>query len=360
MRSALLAVGLLSCGGNPYGYLSRSVEAYDAGREALVGGDGRAAAASFAAAAEQDPDSALLPAWQAHALSEAGDIAGALGVLDDALRRVPDDVTLRYNRAALRARQGALDAAAADLALLIEVGAVDPVEAGEDPDFAAFAADPALVALAPPPSVRVGLTGESGAVLLGEPFTREIVVDSLAGALISVTDMGEPTPLLRHVRTVEDILGGGGRRRVARTLTVTWRAVAAGESRVGPWLIAAGGASALTDAAPVHVVALPGRAEGAPRAAPAVFSPDAAFTGRTPPWAGRALGRVAVLYNGGDAVEVTGEAGERDADPVALELRADGQTRWLAELYDVSGPATVRVRRRGQTVLEAVVPPAED
>lgn len=336
-----------------------ALAAYDQGREALAAGQPEAAARHFAEAARIDPDSPALPAWRATALDRAGDLSGAQEALEEALARFPGDVTLRYNRAALLARQGVLEEAALELRALYAAGAVDPAEVGEDPDFALLAEDPRYQALAPPPSVVVTARGEEGPVLLGEPATLDLEIASRAGALVSITDMGDASGLLRHARTVEDDHGVEG-RVAKRTLTVTWRAVAPGEAALGPWLVAAGGVSAVTERVPLEVLALPGRApSGEPDEAGSVQSVEAMFAGKSAPWAGRERGRVLVVHSPGARAEVRGAEGEVDPAPVQLELRRAGQTEAQGELHRVSGAATVRVTRGGHTLLEAEVPPDE-
>ena len=163
-----LALLLLGCADPALARYREALDAYGEGRAALAAGKTADAAAAFGRVAERDPDSATAVGWRAWALDQGGDDAGALAVLDEGLARFPSDPNLRYNRAALRARSGALDGAAEDLRVLYASGALDPAEAGDDPDFAALARDPATVALAPPPAVEVSAHGEAGAVLLGD------------------------------------------------------------------------------------------------------------------------------------------------------------------------------------------------
>lgn len=355
-RVIALALALLGCADPALSRYRDALDAYDAGREALSAGRAEEAAADFRRAAALDPDSATALAWQAWALDQAGKGSEALGVLDEALARFPADPTLRYNRAALRARAGALDGAAEDLRVLYAAGALDPVVAGEDPDFAALAGDPETVALAPPPAVEVQVAPSAGPVLIGDTTTLELSLRSRADELLSFTDQGAAPGLLRHTRTVEDLLEPEGRIQ-PRTLSLSFKAVTAGEGALGPWLVRAGSASGEVPASPVSVLALPGRAPAAPGVeGGALRSVEALFQGREPPWAGRDRGEVLVIFPPGASVEVTATDGAADPAPVALELRRLGQTELQGELHHLTGPAHVRVTRRGQPLLDGDVP----
>lgn len=348
---ALWPALLPACGDPALDAHREAIKAYDAGRAALES-DPAAAATRFAEAAARDPDAPELLAWQAEALSRAGDLAGAEQVLATGLVRFPDAADLAYNRAALLARLGRLDEAAALLGALYAAGAAEPAEAGEDPDFAALAADPRYASYAPPPQVEVHAVGEAGPVLLGEEWTLELEILARAGELLTFTELGEPTGLLRHQRTVEDLSPPEGRRQ-RRTLTVTWRAVAPGQRALGPWLVAAGGQSAVVGPLAVEVVALPGREPGEPDELGSLFSVEAALAGPPPPWAGRLLGRLAVRLPPDAAVEVEPQP---PRPPVQLELRRGGQTEQIAWLYADAGPSRVRVTRGPTELLSAEVP----
>lgn len=348
----ILAILLMGCGDAELEGYRASLSAYDRGRAALEAARPAEAANLFAEAATFDPASPELPVWQARALVEAGDPAGAEGVLAAALERFPDEVTARYNHAAVLSRLGELDAAAEELSRLYASGAVEPAEVGEDPDFAALAADPRYQQLAPPQRVAVALVGEPGAVLLGEDWTLEIEVRSRQGELLAFSDLGETTGLLRHVRTVEDLDPVGGREQ-RRTLTVTWKAVAPGLRTLGPWLVAAGGQSTVTGTVPVEVLALPGRAPGVPDEAGSVFSVESALAGTTAPWAGRLLGRLAVRL----PPDATATLAPAPAEPpTRLELRRAGQTEQLALLYRDAAATQVTIRRGPAALLQADVP----
>lgn len=352
----LLALLGLGCRDTAFSRYEQALRVWDEGRAAYERGEHAAAAEAFARLGELDPDSPAAPAWRAWALDRAGDPEGALAALDEALKRFPDDATLRYNRAALRARQGQVARAAEDLRVLYAAGAVEPVDVGMDPDFAAVAADPATAALAPPPAVELALRGEEGAVLLGDRASLELEITALEGRPVSITDMSAPSGLLRHLRTVEDIQPPEG-RLVHRTLSTTWRAVAAGEATLGPWLVAAGGVSAVSERVPLTVLAMPGRAAGGEADEEgALRSVEALFAGHEAPWAGRDANGVLVLLPPGGRAQVRGADGSADPEPVQLELRRAGQTEAQGELHRVSAEATVEITRSGQVVLATRVP----
>ena len=346
---------ILACGDPQLREARAALDAYDAGKVLLDAGKPREAAARFGEAALHDQNSPELLAWQAQALSDAGEGSAAIELLTQGLSRFPDDPTLRYNRAAALVHDGALDAAAADLRALYSLGLADPVEVGDDPDFAALQADSRFSDLAPAPQVDLSARGEPGPVLLGDTWTLELSVSARRGELLSITDMGEPTGLLRHTRTVEDIASGDARVG-SRTLTITWRAVAPGDGTLGPWLVAVGGQSALTPSFPVSVIALSRPAILQPDEAGTVYSVEALLAPTPAVWAGRLLGRVAARAPADASVTVTPEAGEADADPIRLELRRDGQPEAGASLYRVAGPARVQITRAGASLLDQQVP----
>lgn len=350
---------LLACADPELARYKEALHAWDQGKAALDDGDAAKAAERFGRVAELDPQSPTALAWVAVARERAGDAPGALDALDEGVSRFPDDVTLRYNRAAWHARHGEVQAAADDLRALYTAGTVDPLEVGEDPDFASVAADPATAGLAPPPSVLTEIHGEGGPVLIGENATIELDLSAKTGELVSITDMGESTGLLRLARIVEDVDPSDG-RRTSRHLSVTWRTVAAGKVELGPWLVAAGGVSAITERVSLEVLALPGREiDAAPDEADTVRSLEALFSGHEAPWAGRVGGRVLVVLPLGARAEVQEPGGLQDPAPATLELRAAGQTKVLGELHRLTGEVQVKVVKGSTTILETTVSAAQ-
>jgi hypothetical protein len=328
---------LVACRGDPQmDRLKQALSDYDRGQQAGDVGDWSAAAEAYAAAVSQHPESPALRGWHAAALASAGDLTGARAALDAAMPSFPGNLLLRYNRAAYAARQGDLEAAAADLRYLYARDLLDPLQAGEDPDFAGLARDPRYADLAPAPQVRLQVRGEAGSVLLGEQYTAELVIESRDGEAISIENIGALPTLLRHSRTIEDltIQEAGWSRRVVR---VEWIARSPGEESIGPWLVSAHGTSAISDRLPVTVVALPGRAGEPPaEGPPGVLLPSQLRGDRPLPLAERLSdGRIAVLHE--PDVQLT-----TDATPAgSLEYRIGGQTRWLGDLLSAEGPLMI-------------------
>ena len=316
--------------------LAEALAAYDRGQASLDLHDWAAAARAFEAAAAAHPESVSLRDWHAHALAQGGDVAGARAVLDAAIPAFPGNLDLRYNRAAYAAQDGDVEAAAADLMYLYNRDLLDPLAAGEDPDFSVLARDPRFKELVPLPQVRLEVRGEAGSILLGERFTAELLIESKSGEPITTENIGALPTRLAHTRTIEDltIQEQGWSRRVVR---VEWRAAAAGEESIGPWLVSAHGSSAISDRLPVSVVALPGREAGEEKAsASGLLLPSQLFAAQQPPQ-GRRLddGRIAVMH----APQVSAEAPATAAG--SLEYRIGGQTQWRVSLFETPAPLQI-------------------
>ena len=345
-------LGLASgCGGDPLlDPFKRALVEQDAGLAALEAGDLAAASAAFDRAAEEDPASPVLQAWRAHARERAGQEEEALAIYEQAIERFPRDVDLRYNRASLAARRGDVDLAGRDLRFLYARDLLDPMEVGEDPDFASLIEDPDTTQLVPQPQVWVEAKVEEGAVILGGSWALRLTVESPRGPEVEIRDMGKETGLLRHVRTVEDLLDEGSRTS-RRTVLAEFTAVSPGKSAVGPWLVTAGATSAMTPSFDVEVVELPGRTSAEASAeARALQLPSLLLVGKEAPYAGTiAAGRVAMGRSGDELVLV----GEGSPPGVELQLREKGQVLWVARLWPAATPGRVEVRRRGEVIASA-------
>lgn len=347
---------LVACGTKgEFSHYDAALRAYDEGKAALESAPEESVRA-FERARAADPESPILVAWLAKALVATGRIDEALAVLDDGQKRHPEDATLHYNRAALLARQGRVEEAAGELRSLVAKGRVQVLDIQSDPDFAVLEGDPRFLDLFPSEQVHVELRGEGGAVLVGEPFAVRIAVESREGQTVTFTDMGKPSGLLRHQRTVEDVVRRGD-GLVARELEVTWRAIAPGKASIGPWLVAAGGTSALTDDVAVEVKAIAGRATKLePLESGAVYSPEALLAGRTPPWAGRIGDALVVVVAPGTHPALTWQGDVRaEVPPEELVFREAGQPVWTAWVYRGEGPAHVRVERQRDVLLDATI-----
>lgn len=360
MRRTLLFLGMLqACGGDPeLDPFRDALSAYDAGRAALDEGDHAGAIAAFDEAAAADPASPSLQVWRAQAREAAGQEVEALAVYEEAIARFPRHVALRYNRASLAARRGDVDRAAKDLRFLYARDLLDPMEVGEDPDFAALVEDPDTTLLVPRPQVWLDPKVEEGAVILGASWTLQITVETPRGPAPSITDMGQAPGLLRHLRTVEDVLEIGPRTE-RRQLLVEFLAVAPGKGSLGPWLVAAGGTSALTDRFPVEVVALPGRgAQPEPREA-AAHLPSTLLAGLSAPHAGRLEVGPVAMGEAGDVLRcLDADAVPVEILPVELELREAGQVQWLARLWPRGTGCRPQVLRKGQLIAGDETSPA--
>ena len=360
MRALLLLAGALGCGGDPeLDPLRDALSDYDAGRAALEAGDHAAAITAFDRAAEADPGSPALQVWRAQAREAAGQEVEALAVYEAAIARFPRHVELRYNRAALSARRGDIDRAAKDLRFLYARDLLDPMEVGEDADFAPLIEDPDTTLLVPRPQVWLDPTVEDGAVILGASWTLQLTIETPRGPTPSLSDMGSPSGLLRHVRTVEDVLDIGPRTE-RRQLKAEFLAVAPGRGSLGPWLVAAGGTSALTGRFPVEVVSLPGRGEQPPPREGAAQLPSALLAGLGPPHAGAVEAGLVAIGEAGDRLRCLDAAGAEVAElPVELELREAGQVQWLARLWPAEVGCRPQVLRKGLLIAgdEAAAPP---
>lgn len=333
-----------------------AADAWDQGKAALSAGQTDAAVARFAAAQALDPASPSLPAWRARALELGGDDAAAVAVLDQALGRFPDDVDLRFNRAALRARRGDLEGAGADLRRLVRAGAVRPSEAATDPDLAALQQVPALAELVAPQPVELTASGESGSVLLGDAYDAEILIDAPNLGPLAVQDMGEAAGLLQRRRVVEDRLDAP-KGHTLRRVAITWRAVSPGQGALGPWLVVAGGSSGLTQRMPVEVIAVGSRDQAAGEAAgETLVIPSQVIAERSPPWVGELDGALVVLVPADVRVEVRDAA--QPLSPIETwELRDGGRPRWQALRFALPMHAQVVARDGRRVILDQDWPP---
>jgi hypothetical protein len=339
-----------------FSHYEDALRAYDEGKAALERNAPDESVRAFERARAADPESPILVAWLAKALVASGRIDEALAALEDGQRRYPEDTTLHYNRAALLARKGRVDEAAAELRALLSTGRISLLDIQADDDFALLVGDARFKDLLPSAHVQVALRGEAGAVLVGEAFTVRLAIVSREGQPLTFTDMGKPSGLLHHQRTVEDVTHRAD-GLVDRELEVTWRAVAPGKATIGPWLVAAGGTSALTDDVAVEVKALAGQATKLePLEVGAVSSPEALLADRPTPWAGRIGDAIVVKLAPGTRHTFAWEGDVRaDGPPEELVYRDSGQPVWTAWAYRGPGAAQVRVERQKDVLLDAHV-----
>ncbi len=337
----------VACGNPELSGLRDALAAYADGQAAIASGNTEAAVHAFARAAESDPNRATPLAWQAWAEDQAGRPGVALALLDEALVRFPDDTNLRYNRAAIRARLGQLEEAASDLRWLYANGRIQPVEVADDPDFVGLGTDPELRALLPSVQVSAVVSGEPSSVVLGERFTLHFDVVSRKDAEVSIKDMGENSGLLRHTRTMEDVLPPErvwSRRRVE----MEYDAVVGGSATIGPWLVSSAGTSVLTDRVSLEVIALPGRST-VPLAdtASSTRLPSGWTEQPTPPWVGEVEGQRWAFVGPLHTLRPSNSRVSR----AEYELRDKGQVVWRA--LPLAAGLPVEIVQSGAVVLHA-------
>lgn len=320
--SLLVAASLIGCADPVLDPLSEALGAWQAGVAHMAAGDPAAALQRFQAARQADPQSPSLCAWEARALGATGDAAGALLTLNGCIdRRLPAPLLL-HERAATLARSGDIEAAAADLQVLIRLGAATPRSLGQDPDLEALRDHPSYpgLVITAQPTLQLGL--HPAAVLVGEPWELEL----------HATDAPNPESLrlgggegLAFDALIEDQAEGSDPTDGAR-LTLRGRALGPSEAPVGPiGLALADGRSA--DAGPFSIsrVRLGGLAEGAP-IAPARWPSSVPMPSAAQRIAPRAqIGRTGAWLLVGGEPGATPRLSPPSTQAIHLELRADGQ-----------------------------------
>lgn len=338
---ALILLSWLGCGGpsdpalDPLGVAVREAEA---GEAALAAGRPGEARAHFERArAARSPD-ALLLAWSARAAAAAGDLDAGLVLLDEALRQQPRFGLGYAERAALRARRGDREGAAADAVEALRLGAVTPFGLRRDPDLVSVLDHPALAQLPATPLVATAeLAGELA--FLGARVPLTLIVDGTSEGPLEVQDGGEaqPASVARVVETRERTPAGDGRRRVVFDLEVT----GPGGVVVGPLLLRDGALEVTLPSVGLPTDAPPGRA--ARRAALDLRTPSALLGDRVAPDAWRDDEGVWVAVPPGGRVDPPGrgpvralyEGGAPVAELVHLEgsvervrITVDGEVVW--------------------------------
>jgi tetratricopeptide (TPR) repeat protein len=327
------------------------MEAYGEGLGLLQAGEPLEAAERFAAAAAADPGHPLLVSWQAYALAAGGQREEAIALLQAAPgARLPEDL---YNLGAWNARLGREEEA---LTWLGQAVTADPSLRDRlvgDPDLSNLQARIGGLAAAEEP-VRALMNGEEGAILAGESYDLELVVQGGSGRAL-LLGWEEPLPggfSLR--RAVDEVSGGQGDAGAVRSLSWRVRAAVPGEGTLGPWTLAVGEGRHPLPAVTWQVL-LPEGVEpppvdtGAPLD-PAWWTPREALAGLAAPTAAWRHGALAVLFSPGDSVDVTPVPA---CAAFEIELRRDDQAETLARVWPLpAGGAAPRVRVvRGGKVL---------
>ena len=322
----MLILLALACTDPEFGHLGESLSAYEDGRVAMTTGAPLVAAEAFARAGESDPTSDLLVAWEARALRAAGEQGRALSRLNAGVSRFPGSALLRYDRAAIRSRNGDLGGAAEDLRWLYANEKANPIEVGEDPDFLALRTDPTTKALVPLAQVEASVEAQAGSVLIGERFVLDFRITSRTGSPVDLKLVEEAPQPLMVKRIVEDVLEEGPiwSRRWIRAEVV---ATNPGRSVVGPWLVGSAGTTAITERVIIEAVALDGRSSsvGPDSGMLKLEVPSTRWAQTTQPFIGvEDDGVWAVFPAGMDFRPSTHRVGLR------MELRVAGQPKWSA------------------------------
>lgn len=339
---------LLACSGGDDPALEpfeAALAAYDEGAAALAAGKPEDAAARFAAAREKDPRSIPLRLWEAKALADAGRLADADARLTEIVEGDASVGMAWYNRAAYRARAGRMDDAAADLRRALELKARSPLEAADDPDFAAARAHPAFAGLLPAQPLEARAKGADGAVFVGSRYPVEITIAALPTAALAVAREGADPGCLRLGRILQDDHVEAG--KVTRVLTLDLRAEGPCDAVLGPFVVSAGGARTALAPLPVKVEAPPGAAPASglpplPTELPvpgSLAAPDAGF-------AAKRVGDGVVAMGSPDRT-LTGNGARPD---VALEWRVDGQTRAIGGWWRTTAPVALAADGWSETV----------
>jgi hypothetical protein len=280
-----------------------------------------------------------LASHEARLVLELEGLAAAVAVLDQAVERFPRSAGLRWDRAALLARAGQLDAAAADLRGPVGRGELDPAELGRDPDLAALGGSARHADLVRLPEIHLDAKASPDGIV-GDRWRLELDVRSPQG-ILDVVSQG-PLPAAELSEVVEDVLKDGA-LEVSRRIRWSGRLTGAGEGRVGPWEVRVGDVSATTQPLPLEITALGASSPSAspwPRALPV---PSALRGSKELPGAWRV----------GAAVVVAAPAHlEVDFPPgcVRLEQRLAGRRDWHGAMCAADTAGTWAVRD-GETSL---------
>jgi hypothetical protein len=344
----------LSCGDPELEPVADALGAWDRARVALEAGDRDAALRGVREARALDPRSPALAGWEAEVLRQQGDVAAAKTLLDAALLATPDHAELRQQRAWLRMSSGDALGAAEDLAPLVRAGLVDPETLAGDPVYASLADDPTTAWLVPPPRVVAEISTEAGAVLVGETWVLDIVVDVRVGARVEVRRAGPPSGApLRLERVVDDRLESDGRRE-RRRITWTFRATGPATTALGPWTVSTGRATTTVGPVPVEVAALGARQSSGVSWVPESLPVPLSLAGED--------AELAPLTSAGRSVlpappgaDVTLE-GAPEPGVVHAEARAAGQPRWQGPVLPAGTRARAVVRSGARTLFEGTLP----
>ena len=325
-----------------------ALSAYEVGRSRMAVGDFTGAADAFGRASAADPNSALLVAWQARAVNASGRAGAAQSLLSAGIAGISGAGWLRYDRAALRAKGGALEGAAVDLRWLYANDLANPIKVGEDPDFVALRTDATLKALVPQAQVEASVQLENSPVLVGERYVLDFRITSRSGVKLELTSLVDHPEAWVVERIVEDVTDTGpiwSRRR----LRVEVLATQAGRIVVGPWLVRSGATSTITERVIVEALALEGRRLGDldGREGLTLEFPSTRWRGVEQPFLG-------IKHDGGWAVFPAAMDFRPSVQVLGprMEFRLGGQPEWMA--LKVSAAAGAAIWSQGERVMESI------
>lgn len=153
---------------------------------------------------------------------------------------------------------GDIAGASEDLRWLYANESANPIAVGEDPDFVSLRTDSTARTLVPSAQVEASVSLDSPTVLVGESLVLDFRITSRAGLPVSIKPVGtEPEPL-HVVRIVEDLISSS-EIWAQRRLRVEVRAIAAGKTAIGPWIVESASTSVLTERVIIEAVEIDGR-----------------------------------------------------------------------------------------------------
>jgi hypothetical protein len=308
--------------------LEASLDAWEGGMAALEDGRPADARTSFESARRSRPDDPLLFAWEAHAAARAGDLDGAIALLDRALEQDPGFVEARYNRAAYLARAGRPEDAAVELERAFAGGlARTPLQVVDDPDFARWRDHAAFAEMLPADTLAVAVEGPKGTVFRDHEFELRMRVLGAGTDPVGVSAERASGPVTLVQAIEDEVPSNEGPHR-----DVVWRlrATGAGTVQLGPFLVVAGSRTVRADAWTGVVGAPPDRTEADPAPLPWFTTPRELADRMQIGSARRTPDGVVVKAAPGERCEITPAPA---SGPYRYELRASNDLVWFACLW---------------------------
>ena len=332
---------LLACS-QPEVPVKRALELYAQGLSELEAGQSMQAAEDFAQARLLDPQSAELLIWQAKALAEAGDLTGAIALLDQAVALRPGLVEAWYNRACYRARAGDLDGASQDLQQALRSPELDRLIVAQDPDLMILRADPANADWIPLPRLGLSLKVPGQPAFLGAEIEAVIGVAQGADQGLTLRASGPLSPLLRPVAWIEE---RSSEMPDQRRLRLRLEVRGAGTAEEGPFVVSASGLTGELAAQSVALLAPQGHVPPSEPWTGPMLLPSELL--QALPGAKRMEEDwVLVSYVAGDRVEWAAE------EQIILELRDDSVLQAVGKLGRLPEGNRLAIKRGDQLIWE--------